>query len=415
MSITRQGARLSAGASVANSTTTNGPIGDCSLVFQATEANTQTISRSAGKYSQLYCDVFSNSVSGSSTLKFRKGAANGTQSISIGSGATGTFFDEVGTDSVVAADKVNVQIITAVGIGTMVLRTIGISFSATVNTVKRLSLTGSFTTTAASTTFFVAPGGTLSSGNSVEGNMKLNIPLPSGVATLKNLMVNVTAAAATATTVRTRKNGANGALSLSFTATGQFEDSTNSDSLSNQDLIDISIVTGTGTSTRTITYIGIDLVTTNNSYMFAGNAGTPITIAAGGLGAWGIGDGTNSSESSTGFVCDLVEMICRNLFINITANSLTGTAFFALRENAATSGFIIIIPAGTTGIFFNGTPGNTTLYGATDTLNFAYSSVVGGTSISIGPYGVGVEVSMVPETPPRYPDYIDNPIQVESY
>jgi hypothetical protein len=59
---------------------------------------------------RIYVPV--NTVTASSTIRTRKNAANGGQSVSVGSSATGEFTDSSGTDSVVSGDEVDFQIVT---------------------------------------------------------------------------------------------------------------------------------------------------------------------------------------------------------------------------------------------------------------------------------------------------------------
>ncbi|KKL94824.1 hypothetical protein LCGC14_1860840, partial [marine sediment metagenome] len=77
--------------------------------FGSTEADTQYIFRQSITYRNLYCYVYYNDLQGASTLRSRKNGANGNQSVSIASGATGAFEDTVNTDDYVAGDTGNYQ------------------------------------------------------------------------------------------------------------------------------------------------------------------------------------------------------------------------------------------------------------------------------------------------------------------
>jgi hypothetical protein len=65
----------------------------------------------AFKFSQLTCNVTSNSITGNSTVNLRKNAGNAGPTFSIGANATGIFNDNTDTYTG-AADAMNYQIVT---------------------------------------------------------------------------------------------------------------------------------------------------------------------------------------------------------------------------------------------------------------------------------------------------------------
>jgi hypothetical protein len=71
-----------------------------------TEANEQMKAGSTSLFSQL-TTVISTNTGAVSTLRFRKNAGNGNQTVSVGSSATGVFTDTVNKDGVVASDEIN--------------------------------------------------------------------------------------------------------------------------------------------------------------------------------------------------------------------------------------------------------------------------------------------------------------------
>ena len=66
----------------------------------------------AFKFSQLTCNVISNSITGNSTVKLRKNAGNTGLTLSIGANATGIFNDNTDTYTAAATDAMNYQIVT---------------------------------------------------------------------------------------------------------------------------------------------------------------------------------------------------------------------------------------------------------------------------------------------------------------
>lgn len=80
-----------------------------------TESEVQVKSQLAFTGSKLHVRVTANTVVGASTLKFRKNAADGGQSVSITGLTTGLFIDATGSDSVAVNDEICCQL--AVGAG----------------------------------------------------------------------------------------------------------------------------------------------------------------------------------------------------------------------------------------------------------------------------------------------------------
>jgi hypothetical protein len=66
----------------------------------------------AFKFSQLTCNISSNSITGNSTVNLRKNAGNAGPTLSIGANATGIFNDSTDTYTAAATDAMNYQIVT---------------------------------------------------------------------------------------------------------------------------------------------------------------------------------------------------------------------------------------------------------------------------------------------------------------
>ena len=214
------------------------------LTGDATETKVQRTYRTAGTLSNLYIRITTND-RGASTFRLRKNGADGNQVISIGASITGEFEDTSNTDAIVAGDEVCYSMVTGAGGTTFTLFIPSTVFSATTNTVIVSGSDGT-TLSAASTTLYMAIAGE-NRAVATEANAQTEI---STGGTLKNLQVNISQnARTTTTTFRSRINGANGNQVISVTAstTGIFEDTSNTDTVTANDLVCYSSVTGTGT------------------------------------------------------------------------------------------------------------------------------------------------------------------------
>src|SRR3990167_11137323 len=78
-----------------------------------TEANRQITYRSAGTLSNLWVNVDSNTLDGTTTIRTRINGANGAQSVSFASSTTGIAEDTTNSDTIVAGDEVNYSLVTA--------------------------------------------------------------------------------------------------------------------------------------------------------------------------------------------------------------------------------------------------------------------------------------------------------------
>jgi hypothetical protein len=94
------------------STTTYHGVSGSILNTYTTESDMQADANVAMTVSKAECRVAANTVVGASTLKLRINGANGNNSVSITGSTTGWFEDASNTDSVVATDEINYQLIT---------------------------------------------------------------------------------------------------------------------------------------------------------------------------------------------------------------------------------------------------------------------------------------------------------------
>jgi hypothetical protein len=172
--------------------------------------------------------------------------------------------------------------------------------------------------------------------------------------TVSNLRAYVTAARATNTTLKSRDNAADGAMSVTLTAstTGAFEDTTNSDTVAVGDLLCAATVTGSGTDTLTISNLSVRY--------------TPSMAGAVALGAGSVSAALPSA--ATRFFTPLGNMqalssegpaqqiapyagTASHLASVVSANASTSTVTVVLRKGGADTAVTYTIGSGATGSF----------------------------------------------------------------
>jgi hypothetical protein len=312
----------------------------------STETNKHIVCRTAGTFSKLYVRVKTNTLSGSCTVKSRKNAADGNQSITIGAGLTGEFYDDSNTDSVTAGDTFNVSITTGAGTN-IITDVIGGVFDATTNT-STILFNNSFSSPFSGTqyTSIIGPNNT-----ATETNAQVRMPT---AGTFKNLYLKMFLNNSNAIeTVKSRINGINGNLVVSVPAatTGAYEDTSNTDTITENDLVAWAI-SQNGTGSFWFTHIiSANLETTNNNFMFGGGeAGGTLTVVNSGNTRYFINFELETLET------DIQTRIFNShklskLWVRINTNATSSSSTFNLRKNQADTALSITIPSGTTGIF----------------------------------------------------------------
>lgn len=357
------------------------PIGGATTAI-TTETASQITYESAGVLSNLFIFVATNTVSAASTFRTRKNIANGAQSTSITASTTGIFEDNANTDSVVAGDEVNYSLVTGATGTSMTISQMATLFTATTNTTKKHASVvagGSFST--ASTTVFVPTAGVHITPATTEANVQYKSRI---AGTINNFFVHISSNARTATTtVFSRKNTANGNLTVSIgsTATGFFEDLTHSDTIATGDLINRAFTTGAGTQNIIIDVIAAEFTTTTGSSIFTAGSVSSTTVVANNT-VFAAADG----QSSTQGVAEArsankpqFSFTAANLQFFVTANTITASSTFSLRQNSGSSGISASIASSTTGIFEDLV--NTAAIAATDLIN--YQLLIGATGANI--------------------------------
>ena len=222
------------------------------FVASATEANAQYTFRVASTLSRFRVYVSSNANTATTTCRTRLNAANGAQSVSVAGSSTGSFEDTTNTDTVVAGDEVNFQVITGAGTGAFVLSLMQVLSTSIGRQVAATFVTG---VAFSADSYLVAEA--YIGGNATESASQKTAR---SSFTAKNMFVYVSANTTTAADVYLRKNGANSALTVSVASgtTGVFEDTTNSVDFVAADTYNWFVDITSGTSI-TFTIIGFEL------------------------------------------------------------------------------------------------------------------------------------------------------------
>lgn len=356
------------------------------MASYATEADCKQTWRTPGSFSNLYATVSANGVTATSTVNFRKdtggGSANGNQSLSIGSGATGVFEDTSNSDSVSSGDKIDYQLVTGGSGTTITVNVITALFSATTNTSKRMATGSASTLSTANTTYFSKfSGATGGSTATTEANEQVKF-LTAG--TLKNGFASITVNSRTnSTSIKTRKSGVAGNISISVSTglTGVFEDSSNTDTVAVNDLWNWGTTLGSTNNNFTIALFGIDFETTDGSGMYTKGSGSAGITQNTSTPTYYSVQGTKldtTTEANTQMKSGIA-VTCSNLEINVTSNSVSAASTLAFRKNAGSGSQSVSVTASTTGVFTDGT--HTDSLVATDLINYLFSTGATGTSL----------------------------------
>ena len=359
------------------------------MTYSTTEVAHQAVARDSYTLAKLYVRVTANATTASSTIRSRKNTANGAQSVSIGAGATGVFQDSVNSDSLVAGDLFNTQVVVGAG-GTLTLTIIAYTLATASNTTP-IIIAGKIATHTLGTgiTTYTAIGGQHWY-NTTEARSQYIFRV---AATLSNFRIYMRANTVNgASTFRTRKNAADGAQSFSVGAstTGAFEDTVNSDSIASGDAVAYQAVTGgSGGGTCSITIWQIKSNSAGRQVISAKSGTTTIGFGLTRYVALEAGSQDYATTEADTQVAAQASFTAKNLFVRVPTNSLNGSTTFTLRKNTAGSALTASVGASATGTFEDTT--NTVSCVAADLLD--WEVVTGGTSGSMEITYIGFELA----------------------
>lgn len=346
-----------------------------------TESGVKVKWRSSGTMSKFQMTVTVNTIATSATtFRTRINGVNGNQSISVAAGTTGSFQDTTNTDSITSGDDFNMSVVTPNTSGSMTLSLSNLLFAASSNSfIKIMSRNGSQASSSL-TSYANISGGAFWLATEASTQTKFKT-----AGTLQNMFSNVTTnSKAEATTLRVRKNGANGNQVLSITAltTGQFEDTSNTDTVAVDDLINVSLVEGiSGLNISWGVATSLDFVTTDSTSVFI-ESNVSSTIGANltrYFGLAGEGDGQVSETGKKALA--LVTGTLSKLNCYVSANTVTAASTLKLRKNTANGNQSVSITASTTGFFEDAS--NTDSITPTDVIDLQLVTGATGTSLDL--------------------------------
>ncbi len=346
-----------------------------------TESIANNTFRSGGVLSNLFINILTNDRDASS-FRTRKNSADASMVVSITGSTTGVFEDTVNTDAVTAAEEWNYKLVTGANGTTFTFRIAQVLFAATTNTVAR---TGGDENGAVDLGTSATRSGPLA-GDSVTTTAIADSSVGTIYetdGTLSNMQVNITAnARSTTSTIVSRINSAAGALSIAVTAgsTGIFEDTSNSDTITANDLVNWAVVSGTGTGNVSFGLVCADFTTTNGNFMLIAAAGGGQTVLTGVTTYYPIAGAlrTSTTEADMNAQANLI-MATSLMQVNLTANTIVENSLFRLRKNAGNGNQVVTCTGLTTGVFQDTTNSDSLV--ATDVVD--YSLVTGATGTSL--------------------------------
>lgn len=204
----------------------------------------------------------------------------------------------------------------------------------------------------ASTTSYFALGNLPSASRLTESNTHITYRV---AGTFSNLYCRVSVNDRGASTFRLRVNSANvnSILSIGASATGEFEDASNTDSISSADEVDCLLTTGSGGTVFNISIISCLFNATSNSVIkWAGESGGTITTASTTFYHCivGILSGGTTTETDVQFE-STIPGTWKNLGVNVRTNTRTTTTTLRGRKNGANGNQFIDVLTLQTGIY----------------------------------------------------------------
>lgn len=353
------------------------------------EARAQIRIRDSYTWTNLGLTVNANAGTGTSTVKSRVNGADGNQAISISAGATGDFEDTTHSDSLADGDLVAVQIAAAGG-GNLTIDSV--SSLVTHSGDVAIEIAAAPLASGSGGSGLVLNGAT--SWNALHGPLvgasgaeSLSQVTCRNATTLSRLRAYVSVNSASGTsTVKLRKNGADGnqAVSITTGATGEFEDTSNSDSLVAGDEACYQFTAG---GSGAITF-SVAQCESSSGLMAAANlhgsafSGTTLYGQIGGFPL------SLTVESRSQVPARTTSLRFANLCFSTNANTRSVATSVALRRNGSAV-ISLSVPANTTGLFED-TSSEATPSATSDDFNFSVSSAAGSGSITTGTLSIGM-------------------------
>jgi len=315
--------------------------------FGIFEEHKACLARDSYTWDRLYVYINTNTLDDTTTIRSRKSGANGNQSVSIGAGTTGTFEDNVNSDSLVSGDYFSWQCDTSVSTsGAIDVRIFASRLTTASNTTPIIGH-NSDQNLDAGQTWYAALGGFMwdSSESKTQRTFRT-------ISTLSNFRVTVSSNGSDGvSTFTVRVNGANGnqSVSVGAGATGVFEDAVNTDNIAVGDEVNYQAVIG-GTSGN---------VLHQTSCIKSNSSVREVMWSRGPSGYWASAGAFErvSVEGGAYGAAAMLQSKCRtnlgtkNAFVNIPTNTCDDVSTITLQKNGANTSLSVSVPAATTGFF----------------------------------------------------------------
>jgi len=348
------------------------PLAGFGQVANASAASTQARSRDSYTWSRLSVVVTANTLTSSAGVAGYVNGAGGNQSVSISGGATGTFEDTTHSDSIADGDLLNYRVTTGPGTGSVTIQSVSSLVEHSGNVGMHVASHATTPMSVNASTVWSPLHGRLQA-TTAEDRAQVTCRRAT---TLSRLRVYVAANAASGTsTVKVRVNGADGneSVSISASSTGEFEDTSNTDSVAVGDEVDLQFAAG---GSGAITF-ALAQTESSDGVMAASCLSTSFS----GTTIYGLIGGGAASATDQSTTAKSTQMRLANLFVSASPNTRSVATSVALRKNGS-SVISLSVPANTTG-FFEDTSNEVNPSAASDTLNFSVSSAAGSGSLTV--------------------------------
>lgn len=361
--------------------------------------------RTPGTITKLFVFLSANNINATTDLHLKKNSATTlNNALSITANATGSFEDTTHSDTISAADNIELEHIPGAATGTINITAISFYFQSSTDgeTCRRLGCRSAsgLVFNAASVTNYSTIEGSDAIGETVEANAQLE---QRRVGDYKNLAVHVTASTTnSAITVTLRNNGASTSLTVSLTAatTGWFEDTTHTVTVAQGDLIDLEYVTPSGmTGSCTIGSGCLDFITTTNHAIFVDSNDAGSAIAANLTRFLGLTGNSSVLTQDARAQFKIGNAVVREITCYITANTVTAATTIKIRRNGVNGNNSISIPSSSTGRFSDYS-GHEDVFDPTTNNLISYAIITGatGTSITIRSMQAWIMFGVVPSS-----------------
>lgn len=311
-----------------------------------TEADKAAVIRTdGGTFSNMSVYVSANTLSINATVEFRKNSGAGNLTVTLTSSTTGLFVDSTHSDSISVGDTINYRSVVGAGTGAATIQFANIVFSPSSNW--RLFGYNSNQNFGAANIYRAISG---FSNDSAEANSRNKFRTAGTLQ--KSQIIVTTNTSAVDDVIVMRINGASVNLTMTVTAltTGSFEDTTHTDAVAVNDLVNWMTTNTGGTVTASI--CKVEFVATSSTV-------TPQLAHIGGINV--TAGNTTYVNTSGRYFNNATEVnrqcpvdfnyTCSDLEINVSANATTSNSTFDLRVNGASSALTVTVTSGTTGFF----------------------------------------------------------------